>query len=423
MRSALRIPTAARGHSGFILPGVVMFILVLTIIGLSLFALSSYEAQFFYTSLHDTQLFYDASGAIDRARFVLGATKKLESVGANLGPGIEYAVARQGADSIGGWDDNSPIMIRVLATKTDASGKIHRRFQEALFDPNTVEMYDKLFSMSSTERGLRFMDDDNSALQSILKGTWWQTYAGEHLPDDWRGDVYDVNLESVIKEEVGPPWPPVPAPQVQTFLNQNTGNYKTPPEPTPNHYVLDASGAPDRLKFFSTANLNLTGQLPVFSVTGIAVWMFSQRLETNKMLTVSGTANDMLVLVVHGTASEDSIAALTLWGGIDSPNVPVILVSDHRIYIQNQPDGDFDTTVNWLSLYAPSAWIWGPKQISSHKPETWKLLRYTHGFSASAEANLETLFARRALPNVTGPRNALSFRPGSWREVTESNPY
>ena len=34
------------GESGFVLIGVVIFVLALTIIGISLFSLSSYEAQF-----------------------------------------------------------------------------------------------------------------------------------------------------------------------------------------------------------------------------------------------------------------------------------------------------------------------------------------------------------------------------------------
>src|SRR5262245_17287191 len=90
----------AREEAGFILPGVVMFVLVLTIIGLSLFSLSSYEAQFMHQTLRKTEAFYEAASAIDRARFVLMSTRNLGDVSALSGTGnIEYAVATQGDDS------------------------------------------------------------------------------------------------------------------------------------------------------------------------------------------------------------------------------------------------------------------------------------------------------------------------------------
>ncbi|TMQ70265.1 MAG: hypothetical protein E6K80_09025 [Candidatus Eisenbacteria bacterium] len=168
--------------------------------------------------------------------------------------------------------------------------------------------------------------------------------------------------------------------------------------------------------FFASGNVQDHGPGPTIQVQGVAVWMFNQGFHVDKTVNVTGTTSDMLVLCVRGTGVDDSMPALWLGGGINSPNVPVILVSDHRIIIDSQPNGAFPTTLGWLNLYAPSAWIWGPKQQSA------QLLTYSHPSWPSAEANLNKLFRDRALPNVTGPRNSSSFVAGSWREVTESNP-
>ena len=433
-----KLRLSGRAQAGFILPGVIMFIFVLTLIGLSLFALSSYEAQFMYASIDNSQAFYDASGAIDRARFLLGATKNLSSVGGMAGSGnVTYAVAKQGpfpsVDSLGPWTDKpDPILIRVLVDRVDSNNKHHRRFLEGSFDPNNVEQYDKLFSMSSTTRGLVVPDDDNSALQCVLRGILWQTYAGTGpfpIPH-WHSDIYDLHPWDPSQdpaeksnlfgpsggEEVGAGYPPVPAPQVATFLATNFAAGVPPQEPTPDNYVLDASGAPDNFKYFSTSSLAVHGPGPSVEVHGTAVWMFSQGLHVDRTLSVVGTAQDMLVLCVKGPAASEDVPALLLDGGIDSPNVPVVLVSDHRIILDNNPNGDFNTSVNWLNVYAPSAWVWGPKE------GTGKLLNYFHGTSPQAEASLEKLFRLRALPNVTGPKGVVSFRSGSWRDVTEPYP-
>src|SRR5262249_38055573 len=99
------------GERGFVLPGVVMFVIVLTILGLSLFALSSYEAQFMNATLDQTQAFYFANGAIDRARYLLTSTYRLQDVASNLGAGVDSAIAIQdpygNPNSAGDWRQNT----------------------------------------------------------------------------------------------------------------------------------------------------------------------------------------------------------------------------------------------------------------------------------------------------------------------------
>jgi Tfp pilus assembly protein PilX len=87
-------PSQARG---FILVGVTMFVIVLTILGLSLFSLSGFEAQFLNDSMERQQAFYSASGGIERAKWVLlRPNAKLQDVKNNLPlDGVVYAAATQ----------------------------------------------------------------------------------------------------------------------------------------------------------------------------------------------------------------------------------------------------------------------------------------------------------------------------------------
>src|SRR5882762_4373424 len=79
-----RSGAAPSAGKGFVLVGVVMFVLALTILGISLFGLSTYEAQFYGESSNALQAFYSAAGGIERAKFVLVSQKTLESVTDNL---------------------------------------------------------------------------------------------------------------------------------------------------------------------------------------------------------------------------------------------------------------------------------------------------------------------------------------------------
>jgi hypothetical protein len=121
---------------GFVLVGVAMFILVLTIVGLSLFSLSGFESQFMNKSMHYSQAFSAASGGLERARFALLATHRLESVQQDLPrEGVIYARAVQGtdpngADSSGTYDLNGDdIWVRVRARdgagETELMAKFH----------------------------------------------------------------------------------------------------------------------------------------------------------------------------------------------------------------------------------------------------------------------------------------------------------
>src|SRR6476646_7178158 len=131
--------------SGFVLVGVVIFVLALTILGLSLFSLSTYEADFFGRSSDQAQAFYSALGGIEWAKFMLLQKGNLASVGipSKVVPGtvppmpdIVYVrvsryprqVPPANSDTTGGVPWGQPVDIRVLAVHNGERSMIEQRF-------------------------------------------------------------------------------------------------------------------------------------------------------------------------------------------------------------------------------------------------------------------------------------------------------
>lgn len=424
-----------RREGGFILPGVVMFVLALTIIGFSLFSLSSYEAQFMYASMDDTEAFYDASSAIDRGRFLAAATGSLASVKTGLtGTGnIVYAVAKQGDDSTGTvkWGGDDPVLIRV---EVNRNGK--KRLLEATFDPN-MNPYDNLASCSSTERG--FMNsrqtydglpdwDPHPLVQ--LTGRIWQTYSkvppeGKY---DWSKDIYPSAYGSLIQVTLGI----VPPPQVTTFYNAHEAGVTAPDHITGggnNRYNLDASGDSLRIKFFRSKRISgedwsfktvNTGNPIDLDVDGVAIWMFESGFYSAKPVAVHGQSDDMLVLIAKKT-NDSSGDLVNFYGiddvgfvfaaGLDSPDVPVIIVTDGYVAI-DALDGPATLSIKWLSIYANFGWVRGPD--SGTIPFTYS---HIENAQASAEQNLQNLLDNGYLPNANPKRRQLTFIPGTWQEL------
>ncbi|HET9325590.1 MAG TPA: hypothetical protein VFQ05_02330 [Candidatus Eisenbacteria bacterium] len=407
---------------------------VLTIIGLSLFSLSSYEAQFMRQSLENTQLFYDASGALDRARFLLSAPPKtLASVATNLSPGILYARAMQGVDSTGPvqWNTNESVTIRVLAERNG-----QRRMLEAAFDPSGAPQYENLFTMSATNRGLYLSQtsDKYAPNQNVrLMGTCWQNYNGTKPPDpqfDWYEDIYPILTSPPPVSDLDLKFGDVPAPQVAQFWNTNEAAAEWVEPDNQNDMTLNASGAPNGIKLFKTTWTSgewtrdiLAAHNVDITVSGIAVWMLDKGLYSKPMVIVHGTPNDMLVIVANKTNTTKSLDAgqtdvgLYFAGGFHSPDVPVILVTDGYVGIDDAPAptvSPLNASVPWLTIYANFAWIHGPDAPPG------QVYDFRHGPNSQADANLDKLLIAGLLPNAK--RRGLALVPGSWRSITDSNP-
>jgi len=127
----------AANERGFMLVGVVMFMLALTILGLSLFALSSYEAQFYTGSASREQSMQDAESGMELVKALLQLSpQRLENAQLAVGQrGISRAVAYQWRSALGtdttsrglvNWD--STLVVEVTAGLRGAERTIQARF-------------------------------------------------------------------------------------------------------------------------------------------------------------------------------------------------------------------------------------------------------------------------------------------------------
>ena len=467
--------TRDMSERGFALVGVVMFILVLTILGLSLFSLTGYEAQFMQQSTDNAESFQAAAGGLDRARFALAKMQYLENVKDNLPlDGVVYAVARRGADTTGkiDWDDpdKGSIMIRVKAVK---NGQTH--FLEASYDPSRApSLYKRLMSLSGAT-------GDSSSL-----AIWRQDPAETNDNNYWAtrliGEVRvndDTNINHIFPlgfpEQSASPTLKlggVPTPEVDGFFADHWTGAEEARETGHNVYDLDAISSPDSVKFFKTTRTggdwSLDVQLsspkwndwdPQVTVHGTAVWLFDSGVRSEGTFHVSGSGhpNDMLVIVAKPSADAGmydpnpsagydfnahrslKASAIALLGSINS-TVPVILVGSGGVLLEQRdfgwpgtdPNADRDdkttTRVNCLSVFAPFARVLGPDNDMGTNPgqnpdpsrPTMTLSRYDND---PANKRIDRLSDLGLLPNTaSGLKGKLRFLAGTWREVDETTP-
>jgi hypothetical protein len=225
---------ASASDSGLVLVGVVVFVLALTILVLSLYGLSSYEAQFLQRSLDGEQAFQSAVGGIERAKFVLCSTSQLQSVEQNL-PRENVTAARAiqmrpgGPDSTGPveWVPGRTVLIRVT---TEVNGQ--QRTLEGYFDPGaTQDYYSQLVTVGGGIEvkavGIPIPTDRRNTV--LLGGTVWESSAQN--PNTWKS-ILAAGPDSIQKS------PEVPVPGTDAFFAQH---YAASPPATK---VAPGGGAP-----------------------------------------------------------------------------------------------------------------------------------------------------------------------------------
>lgn len=127
----------AANERGFMLVGVVMFMLALTILGLSLFALSSYEAQFYTASASHEQSMQNAESGMELVKALLQMPpRRLENAQLAVGQcGIKSAMAYQWRSALEtdttsrgpvNWD--STVVVVVTAGSRGAERTIEARY-------------------------------------------------------------------------------------------------------------------------------------------------------------------------------------------------------------------------------------------------------------------------------------------------------
>jgi hypothetical protein len=402
-----------RSSQGFVLVGVVMLVLALTILGLSLFSLSSYEAQFLRQTRDSEQSFVSALGGLERAKYLLDATDNLGSVKASM-PGIENvtaAVAIQdpfggGPDSTGAVDwDGANILIQV---RTSYRGQ--QRIVQAVFDPKKGESpYRNLISSAGNMilETVAGIPPPDRARTVFLSGP---IYQNDSLTT-WRSPDSLANTSANL-----PPLTPsagVPTPDVASFIASH------PATIVAENAVQDLIAPANDLAFFVTQGPEDNGyrvhsHTTQVNVQGYAVWMIDRGVRFENLVRVrkSGTGVAVLVIVA-GTKfprstfpqSIENGNGIFFFAGLDS-NIPVILVSDGGILIEHEPSATSDSPCTaGITIFGGFVDLLGPA------PGNQMTLVHTSASNAAAD----WLQARQALPNSGA---ALLFISGSWRELT-----
>jgi hypothetical protein len=432
LRPGCRGSRRTRGDAGFVLVGVVMFILALTILGLSLFSLSGYEAQFLGSSLRRSQGFYDGIGAMDRAKHVLAATSDKDAVDANLDafPGVVSITATQDGSSTGAVDWTDPdkhITIRVTTNRDGDESTL-----EAAFAPGRhLRIYRETINSYGP---LVFYLDPASEHENVHVGGGVLRQNGSNF----------ANWATVIDGAYNQRQGGVPAPEVAEFLN----HWRRDPRLTP---FLNGDFS-DTLEFrplttrpygifeFPAPQQTGPGARPEFGFShgDTSRALFIELVASDKPMVwllpngghfahavrvVSNHPNNTLIIVA-GTSSDTSFRALTgantgLWfeGGLSSSG-PIILVSDGSIAVdrtRNRYGTPSNLQAQYISIFGRGVYVRGPwvEPPGATTPQNDQYL--THP-AALDETVLNRLFDHWLLPNTLGGRSRMfTLVPGSFR--------
>jgi hypothetical protein len=444
-------PSSTSRERGFVLVGVVMFVLALTILGLSLFALSSYEGQFVSRSSTSSDALDVAMSGLEHAKFVLASRGRLEDVGTSLYPaGVVYASARRAddpapADTTGALfspTDSSNITIRVLA---NVDGE--RRMVEAQYKPDqTPQLYKRLMTIQDSliVRHDASTDPPDTNSWSACDNYYFQgeIYEGGHAGTSWRSCVRGLSASSRSNVTL-------PLPDVQAFFGEHlyaagTRDAGIPVDRTGHNdlsYYLDTGNAPaGQVNYFRTENADTRGLCSLyipsdgrqfFRVKGWVVWMLPQGLNSYGRVRVVGTTGNDCLVIVAGASQDPDCPYPYDYGrylGIEfsqsfnansnfSAPVPVILVTDGWFLNEHWHRTFRDSDADYLSVFAKSAGFWGPED-----PNTMTLRHNSWDSNDDPGGLIDKLCDLGALPNAQSGSLAFRSVPGTWRELNPDNP-
>ncbi len=433
--------------NGFVLVGVVMFVLALTILVLSLFTLSSYEAQSLTQSHARTQGSYDAESGVEmvKALIMTGPNFSLASAGAAVGSfNVIRAVAKQHRsgglwDSTGVVTGDSTVWIRVTSQNFG-----ERKTLEARFKPNTArDYYKRLFTIAN---GVEVENtrvrpgptiENHPATQLRLSGLCWQFV--DNAPSDtlwagagqttWNAPHFDYNDAVTLPDlpgffathpaslipDLGPGAAGRDLLQFNKHPNNTVGYYSSPSFP------LGTLGISGNYTFEAPRSLDI-------EVSGTVVWMIPAGVMFRQQVNIQRKSGPPAVLIIvagpnlQNPSSPDG--AIHFQGGLNVDAGPVnwvlnetyvVLVSDAKVIIEfaNEPD-TYDCYVYRLSVLSRDLLLEGPKFPGTATRD----LRLSH--DPSMDTVIQSLYAEPSgpLPRPPGSTSALTLIRGSWRSAT-----
>jgi len=410
---------------GFILVGVVTFMLALTILGLSLFALSSYEAQFFTASAAREQSLQNSESGMELVKATLATPgSRLEYAHRAEGQlGVTSAMAYQQRNglatdttSAGPVDWGSPVVI-VVAAK---SGGVERSLQ-ATFIPSLVENpYQRLLAAA---QGVT-VNIEQSASPSVLQlsGRVWQPVASD-ADTAWTDHA---EWKSGRPVQRGTP----PTPMADAFVDAQLPTAVDPSETDlSDHgdYEIKFVGSPTQPKFFHSppsATDKNEKQAPEFdqytfyvgadlniSVKYVVVWVVPQGVCFRDQVIVNAANNDVPSTLVIVAKPNGQGSGISFKGGLEVNNgVQVYLVSQGDVSVIHANDYQTSHDARRVSIVAGGHIEIGGPQSGA----------FTLGYDPSSMDDLaDQLLAQGALPPVMGGTGAnFVVARQSWVETT-----
>ena len=431
------LPHPAPDERGFILVGVVTFMLALTILGLSLFALSSYEAQFFVVSAAREQSLQNSESGMELVKALISAP------GSDLGDahraegqmGVTSAMAYQwrsnainDTTSAGPVDWDSTVVI-VVAAK---SGNVERTLQARYIPGPAENPYQRLLAAG---QGVTATTSDPTVLE--LTGHVWQPVSS-NADTAWTQDVTWATGSPVQR---GAP----PMPMADAFIDANLPASSAPGASLGDHtsYEIDFVNASASPMFFhspvsptdneaddddeySQYSFYVNSTLDI-KVQGVAVWVvgtqgagipqgvcFKDRVRVKPF--VSGVPSTLVIVAKANQQDPNGRnVGIRFMGGLKvSDGVQVYLVTQGDVSLvhgNNLNDSQQSNRALAASIVAGG-------RIRIGGPDSY--YKFQFGYDPdSMDALADQLIAQGALPDVPGGTGA-SFvvMPRTWLETT-----
>lgn len=416
---------AARGQEGFILVGVVMFMLALTILGLSLFALSSYEAQFFYTDVSREQSLHRSESGLEIVKTLLTdptRTARLEDARLAVGQfGITNALAYQWRSAnpndttsrgLVNWDSSLVLVV------TSRSGNEERRVQSRYQPVDARNPYKMLVS---TGLGVFYNTLNSSSRNLELHGKLWQ-HVATSSDTAWLGQV---------NWTTGRPLDPssAPVPYGDAFVDSKLPGASDPTSWDENRFDMTFRNSGSSPRFFksprsphSAEGRSEYDQYTFFSdgsttinVRGTCIWVVPQGVCFRQRVFVQPDGpGGTLVIVAKANGRDPGYENRGIWfqSGliVNNPSsTKVFLVSEGDIGITYLRNTTESRDVKALSMVAGG-------DIELMGPSNGYTFKLYHDSSMDAVA--DDLIARGALPPTSGGSGtAFAYVGSSWKEM------
>jgi hypothetical protein len=379
---------------------VVIFVLVITMVGLSIFSLGSYEAGFVARDHARARALLAAQSGLVRARAILEATgsKALVTNSANPGwiPGVVAMVARQGGDSTGNvdWTDpNNWVELEATAVVGNSRRTLRRYFRPQ----NLLGQHENLI----VNRGALgvYQPGTVSLTGNVLQSSGDMT---------WRSQVGGSSNVTVTA---------IQAPDLDAFIDAHRAGAITISPDGEEDYEMNDAGSNNGFYYFppQTGDWSLTeipgDYQPDFEVDGTVVMMVEGGIDFPDQLEIKHRGDtpedDRLLLIVTGRdLGPNNRVAMRIRDRIQTCNIPVIIITDGRVEIGEEGDLYSVSGIDKLALCADGVML---NKIS---------LSYN---SALLNDFFQDLAARDDLPIFKyGAKGLLAPLPTGWASLENS---